>query len=105
MKQTGKFSDLKGMIDYQEGAIVSRELLKTNSGTVTLFAFDEGQGLSEHSAPYEALVFLLDGEAEIAIEKEPHHLGEGELILMPASRPHAVKAIRKFKMLLVLMTP
>jgi quercetin dioxygenase-like cupin family protein len=72
-------------------------------GTVTMFAFDEGQGLSEHTAPYEALVYILDGEAEITISGEPFHLKAGEMIIMPADDPHALKATKRFKMLLVMI--
>ncbi len=88
---------------YQEGSIVSRQITKTETGNVTLFAFDAGQELSEHAAPYDALVHLLDGEAEIRISGQPYHLKAGEAIIMPANEPHAVKAVKKFKMLLTMI--
>ena len=80
------------LIAYQDGAVVSRTLLKRASGTVTLFAFDQGQGLSEHTAPFDALAHVLDGEAEVVIAGTPHHVGAGDLILMPANQPHALTA-------------
>ena len=91
------------LIDYQKGAVVSRTIISNKAGTVTLFAFDAGQGLSEHTAPFEALVNLLDGEAEIIIAGEAFHLQAGEMIIMPAHQPHAVHATRKFKMLLTMI--
>lgn len=94
---------LADMIDYRTGSVVSREILRQKAGTVTLFAFDQGQGLSEHKAPFDALVLLLDGEAEIVISGEPFRLKSGEMIIMPANEPHALKARKKFKMLLVMI--
>ena len=94
---------LKKMVEYQDGSIVSKEIIKKESGTVTLFAFDKGQGLSEHTAPFDALVNVLDGQAEIKISGEPFIVKEGELIVMPANKPHSVQAIARFKMLLVLI--
>jgi quercetin dioxygenase-like cupin family protein len=94
---------LNELIEYQEGSIVSRTLLNKETGTITLFAFDVGQGLSEHTAPFDALVYLLDGEAEIVISGKSFHLGTGEMVLMPANQPHALKAITKFKMLLTMI--
>ena len=91
------------LIDYQADAVVSREILKAKTGTVTLFAFDEGQGLSEHTAPFDALARVLDGEAEITISGKTHHVRAGETIVMPANKPHAVKAVRRFKMMLVMI--
>jgi quercetin dioxygenase-like cupin family protein len=88
---------------YQEGAVVSREILKKPTGTVTAFAFDEDQGLSEHTAPFDALVQVLEGEVEIAIAGKPHRLVGGEMILMPAHQPHALKAIQRFKMILTMI--
>jgi quercetin dioxygenase-like cupin family protein len=82
---------------------VSRTIIGKNAGTVTLFAFDEGQELSEHTAPYEAMVYLLDGEAEITIAGTPLILKEGQMVIMPANQPHALKAVRKFKMLLTMI--
>ncbi|MEI9479337.1 MAG: cupin domain-containing protein [Deltaproteobacteria bacterium] len=98
--QAFKLADL---VSYQESSAVSRTILDRPSGTVTLFAFDEGQGLSEHTAPYDALVQLIDGQAEIVIAGKPVHLKEGELVIMPANQPHALKAIKKFKMLLIMI--
>ena len=91
------------LIGYQEGTIVSRVILKAEAGSVTLFAFDAGQELSEHTAPFDALVHVLDGEAEVRISGQPFHLKTGEAILMPANQPHAVKATKQFKMLLTMI--
>ena len=91
------------LVNYQEGAVVSRTLLKREKGTVTLFAFDAGQGLSEHTAPFDALVHVLEGEAEITISGKPHRVRAGELLLMPASEPHALRALTQFKMLLTMI--
>ena len=92
-----------GLVDYQPGAVVSRTLLKKSTGSVTVFAFDRGQELSEHTVPHDALVQLLDGEVEIRIAGKPHRLERGEMILMPGGRPHAVKAVKRFKMLLTMI--
>ena len=100
---TAKVFQLAGMIDYQSGSVVSRQLLKTKGGNVTLFAFDKGEGLSEHTAPFDALVYLLDGTAEITISGKSHHLKQGEMIIMPADQPHALKATERFKMMLVMI--
>jgi quercetin dioxygenase-like cupin family protein len=97
-----KFS-LRDAVSYQDKAIVSREIAGRDTGTVTIFAFDKGQGLSEHTAPFDALVNILDGEAEILIAGKPHFLKEGEMIVMPAGKPHALKALEKFKMLLIMI--
>jgi len=94
---------LKDLVDYQEGSVVSREVISKPAGTVTVFAFDAGQGLSEHTAPFDALVQVIDGEVEIRISGNPHHLKAGEMIIMPAGEPHALKAIGRFKMLLVMI--
>jgi len=91
------------LVNYQEGSVVSREILKKPSGSVTLFAFDEGQGLSEHTAPFDALAQVAEGEAEITISGQPHRVAAGELILMPAGQPHALKAIQRFKMILTMI--
>lgn len=91
------------LVAYQDGAVVSREIVSQKTGTVTLFAFDEGQGLSEHTAPFDALVIVLDGEAEITIAGAPYRVRAGEMILMPAHKPHALKAVRRFKMMLVMI--
>ncbi|MEO6996263.1 MAG: cupin domain-containing protein [Lacunisphaera sp.] len=90
-------------VSYQDGAVVSREIIKKPTGNVTLFAFDEGQGLSEHTAPFDALAQVLDGEAEITISGKLHQLKSGEMILMPAGQPHAVKALQRFKMMLTMI--
>jgi len=91
------------LVNYQGGSIVSKEIIKGEKGTVTLFAFDKGQGLSEHTAPFDALVYNLDGKAEVIIEGQTHLLGAGEVVIMPANKPHAVKAVERFKMLLVMI--
>lgn len=91
------------LVDYREGSIVSRTILEKNTGNVTLFAFDKGQGLSEHTAPFDALVYLLDGEAEITISGKTLHLKGGEMVIMPANQPHALKAVEKFKMILTMI--
>lgn len=91
------------LVNYQDGAIVSRELVKKPTGTVTVFAFDEGQGLSEHTAPFDALVQVVEGEVEIRISGQPHRVTGGELILMPAHQPHALKAFTRFKMMLTMI--
>lgn len=100
---TEKISNLEGLVRYQEGSIVSKEIIKKTTGTTTLFAFDRDQGLSEHTAPFDALVYILDGKAEIMIAGEPHHLEKGEMIIMPGGKPHALKAIERFKMMLVMI--
>ena len=98
-----KISEVKGLVAYQEGAVVSKEIIKKPTGTVTLFAFDKGQGLSEHTAPFDALVQILDGEVEITLGGEPHRLKAGEMIIMPGGKPHALKAVKQFKMMLVMI--
>ncbi len=91
------------LASYQEGSVVSRQITKADAGNITLFAFDEGQELSEHTAPYDALVHLLDGEAEVRISGESYALSAGDAIIMPANAPHAIKAKTKFKMLLTMI--
>ncbi|MFZ4777278.1 MAG: cupin domain-containing protein [Terrimicrobiaceae bacterium] len=98
--QSAKISDL---VTYQDGSIVSREIIKKATGSVTIFAFDEGQGLSEHTAPFDALVQVVEGETEIVISGRPHRLQGGEMILMPAGQPHALKAFTRFKMILTMI--
>ena len=98
-----KASRLIDLVGYQDGSVVSREIVRKKTGTATLFAFDEGQGLSEHTAPFDALVYILDGEAEITISGKAHRLKEGEMIIMPANEPHALKAVKRYKMLLVMI--
>jgi len=94
---------LVDLADYQEGSIVSRTIIDKKTGTVTFFAFGKGQGLSEHTAPFHALVYLLDGEAEVVISGKPFRLKEGEMVIMPANAPHALKAITRFKMVLTMI--
>ena len=91
------------IVAYQSGSIVSREILKKPTGTVTVFAFDQGEGLSEHTAPFDALVHVLEGEAEIRIAGQPHRVLGGQMILMPAHQPHALKAVQAFKMILIMI--
>ena len=98
-----KASNLRDLIGYQEGSVVSRTLIDKKAGTVTLFAFDEKQGLSEHTAPYDALVYVLDGEVEVTISGKPITLRQGEVTIMPANESHALAAKTKFKMLLTMI--
>lgn len=98
-----KAAKLAELVAYQDGSIVSKEIIKNEKGTVTLFAFDKGQGLSEHTAPFDAFVYILDGEAEISIAGKQHSLKAGETMIMPANKPHSLKAIERFKMLLVMI--
>lgn len=102
-KLAGQVTDLAGLADYQDGSVVSRTIIERKTGTVTLFVFDEGQGLSEHTAPYDALVYILDGEAEVTISGKALCLKAGEMVIMPANQPHALKALTKFKMLLIMI--
>ena len=94
---------MKSLVDYAEGSVVSRTVAKNDGGTVTLFAFDDGQELSEHSAPFDALVQVLDGEAELIIDGKSVKAGAGDMVVMPADVPHAVKASQRFKMLLIML--
>jgi len=96
-------SRLTEMIDYQPGGVVSRTIVKKPSGAITLFAFDQEQGLSEHSTPHEALVHVLEGEASVTIAGAAHRVRQGESLLLPADVPHAVQAVARFKMLLVML--
>jgi len=100
---TSKAMNLAGMVEYQEGAVVSKQIIKKDAGNITLFAFDKGEGLSEHTAPYDAAVLVVEGKAQIVISGVTHTVGAGELIIMPADKPHAVKAPEKFKMMLVMI--
>lgn len=93
----------KTMVDYQEGTVVSRSLIDKKSGTVTLFAFAKGEGLSEHTAPFDALVYVLDGDVQITISGKPFRVKAGEMLVMPAHEPHALNAITDFKMLLTMI--
>jgi len=94
---------LADLVAYQAGAVVSRTILKKPQGTVTAFAFDQGEGLSEHTAPFDALVIVTDGESEISISGVSHRVRAGELLKLPAGEPHALKAVTRFKMLLVMI--
>ena len=100
--QVARTADLAA---YQPGTVVSRELFRTPRGTVTAFAVDEGQGLSEHTTPFDALAHVLEGEAEIVISGTPHRVGGGEVILMPGGEPHALRAVQRFKMILTMIRP
>jgi quercetin dioxygenase-like cupin family protein len=91
------------LVDYQKGSVVSRTILEKETGTVTLFAFDQGQGLSEHTAPYDALVCIFEGEVDVTISGKTHRLNAGEMIIMPANEPHALKAVKRFKMELTMI--
>lgn len=99
----GTVVKLAGLLDYQEGAVVSRTVIDKKTGTVTLFAFDEGEGLSEHTAPFDALVYVLDGEAAITVSGKESRVTTGEMLIMPANEPHALRAVKRFKMLLVMV--
>jgi quercetin dioxygenase-like cupin family protein len=101
--QLSGVASLSEVVAYQAGAVVSRTLLKGPGGTVTAFAFDAGEGLSEHTAPFDALVLMVEGAAEISISGEPHHLRGGQLLKLPARQPHAVRATTRFKMILVMI--
>jgi len=94
---------LVGLVTYQEASVVSKTLLEKKTGTVTLFAFDKGQGLSEHTAPFDAMVFVLDGIAEIVIAGNPVMVRQGEMLIMPANQPHALNAVERFKMMLTMI--
>ena len=94
---------LASLVDYQVGAVVSKTIIKKKTGTVTVFAFAKGEGLSTHSAPFDALVQILDGEAKITIAGRNLKVGEGEMVIMPANKPHALKALKPFKMMLVMV--
>ena len=96
-------NELKKLVDYQTASVVSKTIIKQPTGTVTLFAFDKGEGLSEHTTPFDALVYLVDGEAEITISGKLNSVKKGEMIIMPANQPHALKAKERFKMLLVMI--
>jgi quercetin dioxygenase-like cupin family protein len=104
-KPQAKFTDGRALdlVAYQPGAVVSREIVKKKTGSVTAFAFDDGQGLSEHTAPFDALVHVLEGVAEVTLGGAPHRVGAGEMIVMPAGVPHALRAVERFKMLLVMV--
>ena len=99
----GQAVKLIDLVSYHEGSIVSRTIIDKTTGTFTVFAFGEGQGLSEHTASFDALVYLLDGEAEVTISGKALYLKEGDMVIMPANEPHALRAIKKFKMMLVMI--
>jgi len=103
MNIIGEAGNLNSLVDYQDGSVVSKEIIRKEKGTVTLFAFDKGQGLSEHTAPFDALVYIFDGKAEISLAGRQYSLKTGETIIMPANKPHSLKAIDRFKMLLVMI--
>ena len=105
-----KMEDIKGkvlktadLIEYQDGSVVSREIIRKDTGTVTIFAFDKGEGLSEHTAPFDAMVQIIDGKAEITISGNKNVLETGEMIIMPANEPHALTALEKYKMVLTMI--
>jgi len=102
---TAQTAILKDLVAYQQGAVISRNLLKEKTGFATLFAFDQGEGLSEHSAPFDALVYLIEGKAEITISGKPLQVSAGQTVVMPADEPHALQALERFKMLLVGIKP
>jgi quercetin dioxygenase-like cupin family protein len=95
--------NLENSIEYTDGGVISKQVIKSQGGNLTLFSFDKEQGLSEHKTPYDAIVQILDGEAEITIANNLHHLKKGDCIIMPASIPHALKAVERFKMLLTMI--
>jgi len=102
-KLVAKVTRLTDLAAYQEDAVVSRTIIDRDAGTVTFFAFDEGQGLSEHTVPYDALAYVVDGEAEVVISGKSLQLKDGEMVIMPANKPHALKAIKRFKMILTMI--
>ncbi len=103
MEDNVKQYNINEMIDYQEGSVVSKTLIKKDTGTVTLFAFDKDQGLSEHTAPFDAMVQVIDGQVEIKIAGTPYGVSKGEMIIMPANKSHALKAVEPFKMILTMI--
>jgi quercetin dioxygenase-like cupin family protein len=102
-KLLAKVSSLADLVEYQEGSVVSRTIIDRKSGTVTLFAFDEGQELSEHTAPFDAMVYAIDGKVKVTISGKPFELSTGDAIIMPANQPHALQATDRFKMMLVMV--
>lgn len=99
----GRVLDAAALVDYQSGAVVSREIARGSTGNVTAFAFDRGEGLSEHAAPFDAIVQVLEGRAEVTVEGRPMELTAGQMVVMPAEKPHSLFAIEKFKMLLTMI--
>lgn len=98
-----KVLKVEDLIEYQEGSVVSREIIRKDTGTVTIFAFDKGEGLSEHTAPFDAMVQIVDGKAEITISGNKNVLEKGDMIIMPANEPHALTALEKYKMVLTMI--
>jgi len=103
MEKNIKSNRLVDLVNYQEGSVVSRSLIKKKHGTVTLFAFDQGQSLSEHTTPFDAMIHVLDGTVNVTISGKSMILKEGDMVIMPGNEPHALKAIQKFKMLLTMI--
>mgnify|MGYP000454062047 CR=1 FL=1 len=103
MIEKGAVHMLADLVDYREGSVVSRTIFEKQTGSLTLFAFDRGQGLSEHTSPYDATVQVLEGRAEIAISGKPQSLGAGDIVVMPAGQPHSLRATERFKMLLTMI--
>ena len=101
--EPAQIKELDSLVEYQENSVVSQTIIDKEVGTITLFAFDKGEGLSEHTTPYDALVYIIDGKAEITIDGTPYNVKKGETIIMPANEPHALKAIERYKMMLVMI--
>ncbi|PIQ89101.1 MAG: cupin [Candidatus Omnitrophica bacterium CG11_big_fil_rev_8_21_14_0_20_42_13] len=100
---SGNVLKLAQLLEYQDGAVLSRQIIKKNSASITIFAFEQGEGLSEHTAPFEAFVYIVEGEAEITISGKKNLVKGGEMLIMPANQPHALNALKRFKMLLVMI--
>lgn len=103
MEYEHKGSSLMNLVEYREGSVVSRTMIEKETGTVTLFAFDKGEGLSEHTAPFDAMVCVLEGTVEIAVSGKPTTVKKGEMLILPANEPHALKAVERFKMMLIMI--
>ncbi|TFF98648.1 MAG: cupin domain-containing protein [Promethearchaeota archaeon] len=101
--QPAQIKELESLVEYQKNSVVSQTIIDKEVGTITLFAFDKGEGLSEHTTPYDAFVYVFDGEVEITIDGKPYRVKSGETIIMPANEPHALRAIKKYKMMLVMI--
>lgn len=101
--EPAQIKELESLVQYQENSVVSQTVIDKEVGTITLFAFDKDEGLSEHTTPYDALVYIIDGKAEITIDGTPYNVKKGETIIMPANEPHALKAIERYKMMLVMI--
>lgn len=100
---TAEKQNLKELLNYQKGSVVSSVVLKKSTGNITVFAFDEGEGLSEHTTPFDAMVYIIEGNAEITISSKINVVTEGEMLILPANQPHALKALTKYKMMLVMI--